>query len=394
MALDRLTQITNAGITSGITITGVNLTGVITATSASVSGNVSIAGTLTCEDITNIDSIGIITARSGVTVGAGLSVVGVSTLGITNTTNLTTQQFNVTGISTFANGPVLIGSGTSTGTASQPLQVTGSAYVSGNLGVGATNPTAKLDISGDFIGRATTIRIKDSGNTSQYLAIYGDSSSGHINAGVNNLVLYSAGTERARLDSSGNLGIGTANPSQKLEVVGGEIKAGRVDSTSEGGQVSFARATDNATGWYIDVYGNTSTPQLRFVDVSGSAVRATIDSSGNFQFNSGYGSVATAYGCRAWVNFNGTGSIGANQTIRGSGNVSTVYKNATGDYTVNFTTSMPDANFSAVYVTGSYVGGNVMGIEVYATGSVRIQSYTYSGGSAADKTFNNVAVFR
>jgi hypothetical protein len=78
-----------------------------------------------------------------------------------------------------------------------------------------------------------------------------------------------------------NVGIGTANPSEKFEVVGGEIKAGRVDSTNEGGQVSFGRATDNATAWYIDAFGNTSTPSLRFVDVSNSAVRATIDSAGN-----------------------------------------------------------------------------------------------------------------
>ena len=83
------------------------------------------------------------------------------------------------------------------------------------------------------------------------------------------------------VSGSGNVGIGTDNPSQKLEVVGGEIKAGRVDSSNEGGQVSFGRASDNATGWYIDVFGSTSTPALRFVDVSNSAVRMAINSSGN-----------------------------------------------------------------------------------------------------------------
>ena len=54
----------------------------------------------------------------------------------------------------------------------------------------------------------------------------------------------------------------------------------------------------------------------------------------------------SAYGCRAWVNFNGTGSTSTNQTIRGQGNVTTVFKNGTGDYTVNFTTAMPDGNWS------------------------------------------------
>jgi uncharacterized protein (AIM24 family) len=81
------------------------------------------------------------------------------------------------------------------------------------------------------------------------------------------------------------------------------------------------------------------------------------DASANLQFNSGYGSIATAYGCRAWVNFNGTGTV----AIRASGNVSSITDNGTGDYTVNFTTAMPDANYSvsalsstiALYNTGS-----------------------------------------
>ena len=64
-----------------LTVTpGISTLGHINATSATFSGNVSIAGTLTYEDVTNVDSIGIITARSDVSIGGGLSVVGVSTL--------------------------------------------------------------------------------------------------------------------------------------------------------------------------------------------------------------------------------------------------------------------------------------------------------------------------
>jgi hypothetical protein len=46
--------------------------------------------------------------------------------------------------------------------------------------------------------------------------------------------------------------------------------------------------------------------------------------------------------CRAWVNFNGTGTV----AIRASFNVSSITDNGTGDYTVNFTNAMPDANYS------------------------------------------------
>lgn len=71
------------------------------------------------------------------------------------------------------------------------------------------------------------------------------------------------------------------------------------------------------------------------------------DSAGVFQFNSGYGSVATAYGCRAWVNFNGTGTV----AIRASGNVSSITDNGTGDYTVSFTNALVDTNYSVVFGT-------------------------------------------
>jgi hypothetical protein len=54
------------------------------------------------------------------------------------------------------------------------------------------------------------------------------------------------------------------------------------------------------------------------------------------------------YLCKAWVNFNGTGTV----AIRASGNVTSITDNGTGDYTVNFTNAMTDTNYSAVYGDG------------------------------------------
>lgn len=62
---------------------------------------------------------------------------------------------------------------------------------------------------------------------------------------------------------------------------------------------------------------------------------------------------APSYSCRAWVNFNGNGTVG----IRAAGNVSSVTDNGVGDYTVNFTTAMPDTNY-AVNVTASGSSNN------------------------------------
>lgn len=60
----------------------------------------------------------------------------------------------------------------------------------------------------------------------------------------------------------------------------GTVVIGRVDSSSEGGQLDLCRSTDNAPAWGIDVNGNTSTPSLRFVDNIAAASRMQIDSGG------------------------------------------------------------------------------------------------------------------
>jgi hypothetical protein len=99
------------------------------------------------------------------------------------------------------------------------------------------------------------------------------------------------------------------------------------------------------------------------------------DSSANFKFNSGYGSVATAYGCRAWVNFDGTGT----PSIRASGNVSSITDNNTGNYTVNFTTAMPDTNYAVI--------GSIQSIST----SNRNQVFAINAGSPFLTTSVNVA---
>ena len=122
---------------------------------------------------------------------------------------------------------------------------------------------------------------------------------------------------------------------------------------------------------------------------------ATENSSGDFAFNSGYGSAAVAYGCRAWVNFNGT--TASPSTIRGSGNVSSVTKNGTGDYTVNFTTAMVDANYVIEVngyqnLTNSTCFAQAHG-GTYTSSAVRITTMNF-GGTATDMQNVSVAIFR
>ena len=96
------------------------------------------------------------------------------------------------------------------------------------------------------------------------------------------------------------------------------------------------------------INASTSSGLVQTADTSGvlqlqsNGTSAAGVSGSDFQMNSGYGSVATAYGCRAWVNFNGTGTV----AIRASGNVSSITDNGAGDYDVNFVNAMPDVNYS------------------------------------------------
>ena len=126
------------------------------------------------------------------------------------------------------------------------------------------------------------------------LSTTGDTNTGIFFPAADTIAFAEGGVEAMRINSSGNVGIGTSSPGSLLTV------------------------------------------------------------NGDLAFNSGYGSAAVAYGCRAWVNFNGTGTV----AIRASGNVSSITDNGTGDYTVNFTTAMPDANYSSVAGCAKNDGNN------------------------------------
>ena len=101
---------------------------------------------------------------------------------------------------------------------------------------------------------------------------------------------------------------------------------------------------------------------------------------------------APIYACRAWVNFNGTGTV----SIRASGNVSSITDNGVGDYTVNFTTAMSDVNYSVVG-QGSIVGsdGRFQSENVTArTISAYRMTTVNTNQSLTDSTNVSIAVFR
>jgi uncharacterized protein (AIM24 family) len=139
---------------------------------------------------------------------------------------------------------------------------------------------------------------------------------------------------------------------------------------------------------------NNGTTRLT-VNSTGATITGTQSVSGDLSFNSGYGSAAVAYGCRAWVNFNGTGT----PAIRASGNVSSITDNNTGDYTVNFTTAMPDANYAISGLGGSGSADNRVLVgqgvsQTSASGSCRIATSNSTVATLTDFDRVYVAIFR
>jgi len=193
---------------------------------------------------------------------------------------------------------------------------------------------------------------------------------------------------------------------------GATITGGTINSTAIGGTTAAAGkfTTLEATGVTTVQAGTAALPAITTTGdtntgiffsaadtidfTEGGAAVGQFDSSANFKFNSGYGSVATAYGCRAWVNFNGTGTV----AIRGSGNVSSITDNGTGDYTVNFTTAIIDANYN---VNGALGGSTIQAIDIGnlstvapTTTTLQFLSRGTTSGTPIDATYANISIFR
>jgi hypothetical protein len=210
-----------------------------------------------------------------------------------------------------------------------------------------------------------------------------------ISLNVGNTTILTASSTGLTLTPTTNVNINIANSSATFTTA--NITGVATFSTGTAALPSITTAGDPDTGIYF--------PSANTIGFTRGGVEVgrfdSNSANANFQFNSGYGSSATAYGCRAWVNFNGSGTV----AIRGSGNVSSITDNSTGDYTVNFTTAMPDVNYSGV-VTAKGVAGTLQGIgtenhdATRSTSALPVVSVRRDTGSGFDSTQVNVAIFR
>ena len=157
--------------------------------------------------------------------------------------------------------------------------------------------------------------------------------------------------------------------------------------TTSNGSVTLS-PQDTASDVVLTVPAGTSTV------VTNATLPAQLNASGS----------APIYACRAWVNFNGTGTV----AIRASGNVTSITDNGTGKYTINFATQMPDENYSTVVSSSSGDGGqtwllsdvgpnlNSGGFSAShtTTSSIKILGGSSSSSLPYDTAVTSVAIFR
>ena len=140
----------------------------------------------------------------------------------------------------------------------------------------------------------------------------------------------------------------------------------------------IAAKTTGASTWRRVRTGGSWTAWVQMTD-SGN-IASMLNASGS----------APIYACRAWANFNGTGTI----ALRASGNVSSLTDGGNGTYTVNLTTALSDTNYAAIATVGTGSGNLAAQAQPSTTSAVSIRTYAVGTGTDTDAAQVQVAIFR
>ena len=262
-------------------------------------GEVSIGGTLTYEDVTNVDSVGLITARSGIDCNGDLDVAGVTTVtgGLLHIKDNTSPAIRLQDNNN-VNSDFKIYSPDGHNHLRIYHQNTSSDLVSltsaGNLGIGITNPSSILHLKDDSNDCDLTVEATASGKDAR-INLYGhsggvsqirlgDEADGNVGLitydhSDNSLQLRAGDNERLRITETGLIGIGITNPGTHLHVNGATYNGvATFESTDAYAHILIKDNSTHVNGTYFGVQGN----DFRFIthDGSSSSEKVRIHSNG------------------------------------------------------------------------------------------------------------------
>jgi len=313
---------------------------------------------------------------------------------------------------------------------------------SSRVGIGTT-PSYKLDVN---TGSNDRVRIVDSASATLELERTGAKSYLIQSTGDSGLRVYDedAGSERLRVDTSGRLLVGTStaattdnnanSPYIQLEGADGDasrllVRSNAGTTASAGPVIYLSRSRGTTANSKTSVAADDFLGSIVFEGTDGTADRraaaitafvdatpGTNDMPGRLVFSTtadgasspterlrianngqlsavvpGASTLFPGFLARAWVNFNGTGVV----AIRASGNVSSITDNGVGDYTINFTTAMTDANYAATGMGMNEVFCQVIvRSTIAATASALRIVAQLPNVDVGDPTVVSVAVFR
>jgi len=282
---------------------------------------------------------------------------------------------------------------------------------SGNVGIGTSSPAERLHVQGDIRIQQAVPEMKFVSEGAVNRWFIGANISDSVNGGLffGSGADIATGTTRMAIDANGNVGIGITSPSHDLHVfrASGANTFAVTNSGTTGSDYSILYAAAGSYTTEFTQYGNGAT----FLYGNATSFNIGLNSAGPVAFYTnaeermriasngaqssvipGGSTLLPQFACRAWVNFNGTGTV----EIRASGNVSSITDNGTGDYTVNFTTAMPDANYSASMSTDNsspVISFAADSATARTASAIRVRSITTAFGLADPVQFN-VAIFR
>ena len=229
-------------------------------------------------------------------------------------------------------------------------------------------------------------KIRLHGSSSGYTEIAPVAASGN-----NTLTLPNDGTIISK-DSAGAVGV-TSVHTTKITNTGQTNISNDIKSADDDFFVySYKGGTDGQVRAGIQF--DSTNQRMEFYTATNERMRLETD--GNLQFNSGYGSVATGFGVRAWADIYWNSGT---PTARANGNVNSISDDGTGDMTISFTNSMPDTDYSCLVSGDDYGNSQYPGFNVGSTsrgkttGGVSLNA-TQKDGTARDIAAVNFAVIR